>query len=448
MKRKRLWLFSLGLIGMMVIVLILTGNRLAPPSSVEADTYTAAPLIVLSPKKMGQDPNQVELLQQIEAQGSAAGLDFSSRDLSHLDLSPEILTDVQQLRELKQSPVWLDMDTGGANLTGLNLADAILIQANLSAARLVGANLQGAHLIQTNLSNANLAAADLSGANLAGANLSGANLGKARLVGADLSLARLAGADLWRADLNEVYLFGADLKGVRLAFADLSRVNLAQATSLDGAWLYRARLDGVTLTREALGETVGEERAGAYDQAREVYVALKNVFRAAGQYDDARWATIKERQMEQATHWPPAAPRFYGKQELPDLPLNNPRRFIDLAAFYGRHTAIYVSLGLWGLTSGYNQSPLRVIITAVFIWFGLALLYRLTDGLVATHTPEDTGVFRLHPNDYLGYSFSALVGRDWKEMQPVGKVARIVTQLAPLIGFTLVALLVITLTVE
>lgn len=440
MKRKKLWLSGLGLAGGIVVVaLILVNDRLAPQPAASEDSKMAAPLIALSPQVFDQDPNQAELLQRIEAQGSAAGLDFSSRDLSYMDLSPEALAEVQRVRELRQPPVWLDTDTGGADLTGINFRSAMLVNAILSDARLVGANLQGALLNQADLRGANLATADLRGANLVMVDLHGANLGKANLTGADFSLANLAQADLWRADLSDAYLLGADLSGTRLAFADLSRVNLAQTASLDGASLYRARLDGVILTRSVLGAAVGEERAGEYDRAREVYVALKNVFRAAGRYQDARWAAIKERQMEQSTHWPPVALRIYGGRELGDLVEAGAQRLIGLAAFYVRHTAAYAALWLWGMVSSYNQSPLRVVITSVIVWLGLALLYRLTGGLAAADARQ------LRAVDYLRYSFGALAVRDWSDMEPVGKGTRTLTQLAPLIGFALIALFIVTL---
>lgn len=438
-KRKLLWLAGLGLIGLAAVTLILASNRLASQSSADAALRPEPPLVVLSPKKISQDPNQSELLQQIEQHGSAAGLDFSNRNLSDLDLSPAALANMQRLRPSEQLPAWLDAATGGGNLTGINLSGGVLINSDLNTARLVEANLQNAHLLQANLSRANLALANLAGANLTLANLEAANLAKADLTGADLSLANLTTADLWQANLSDAYVLEADLRGARLAFADLSRVNLAQAASLEGVLLYRTRLDGAILKRELLGPAVGEEQNGRYDQARAVYVALKHLFRTAGQYNDARWAATKERQMEQATHWPPLAQQFYGRQELQTLPPAGLARGLGLGMFYGRHGLAYGLLWLWGLTSGYSQNPLRVVLTALALWLGLAFWYWLGDGLVSGQTR------RLRLIDYLSYSFAALTGRDWSDLQPAGPVTRTLTRLAPLISVALIALFVVTL---
>jgi len=81
-----------------------------------------------------------------------------------------------------------------ANLAGVNLADADLVDAALPGANLRDAHLVGADLSGANLSGANLFGADLSGADLSGADLSGANLAHAVLDGVDLTDAELAGA--------------------------------------------------------------------------------------------------------------------------------------------------------------------------------------------------------------------------------------------------------------
>ncbi len=69
--------------------------------------------------------------------------------------------------------------------------------ADLQRANLSGVNLQGAFLLE-----ANLQGADLQRANLAGVNLQGADLSWAGLLRADLQRANLSGANLAEADLH------------------------------------------------------------------------------------------------------------------------------------------------------------------------------------------------------------------------------------------------------
>ena len=120
----------------------------------------------------------------------------------------------------------LNADLSGANLSGANLWYANLSGANLWYANLKGTDLSDANLRGVDLSGACLWNADLSGANLSGANLSGANLCYANLKGTDLSDANLSGADLsgaclWNADLSGACLWNADLSGACLWNADL-----------------------------------------------------------------------------------------------------------------------------------------------------------------------------------------------------------------------------------
>lgn len=72
-----------------------------------------------------------------------------------------------------------------ADFSGSNLRNALFLGANLSHARLEGANLDGADLGGAHLINANLERANLLGASLVEVNLTGANLEQAILTGAD-----------------------------------------------------------------------------------------------------------------------------------------------------------------------------------------------------------------------------------------------------------------------
>lgn len=136
----------------------------------------------------------------------------------------------------------------GADLRGVEAADASLRGADLSDACLAGARLDGA---------------DLSGATLRDAVLQGASLVEADLAGARLNGACLARADLTGADLRGAHLTGVDLSLALVAGASLAGADLANAT-LAGAYLAGTELRGVEHWEEVgdfdtayLGEAAG-----------------------------------------------------------------------------------------------------------------------------------------------------------------------------------------------
>ena len=171
MKHKIFWSLSLGVLGVVALGLILIFEPTLSPATGNPAAEDDPSLFVLSSKGIGQDPNQVELLARIEAQGSSEGLDFSGRDLTGLDLGAETLADIVELRSLARPPVWLDSSSGSGQLNGINLAGSLLLGADLNRAQLIAANFQNAQLIEADLSQTNLALANLNGANLTTADL-------------------------------------------------------------------------------------------------------------------------------------------------------------------------------------------------------------------------------------------------------------------------------------
>jgi uncharacterized protein YjbI with pentapeptide repeats len=109
-----------------------------------------------------------------------------------------------------------DLDFTGADLSGLDLSEAILSGANLADVRLVGADLYAAWLIE-----AVLRGADLSGCYLRKTQGRACDAQDAILRGADLDRSQFERADLRRADLREVDFAGALLTEADLRGADL-----------------------------------------------------------------------------------------------------------------------------------------------------------------------------------------------------------------------------------
>jgi uncharacterized protein YjbI with pentapeptide repeats len=163
-------------------------------------------------------------------------------DLSGAELAGAILP-FANLKRLNIS----EADLSRANLGGANLAKSYLSCTNLSGANLNSVNLSGADLFEANLSGADLTRANLSKANLNGADLrgcclNGADLSEADLSGANLNVGGLVDANLRGAKLGKAKLLGADLRQADLSRADLSGTEISQTElekvkSLEGATL-------------------------------------------------------------------------------------------------------------------------------------------------------------------------------------------------------------------
>jgi len=142
-----------------------------------------------------------------------------------------------------------------ANLSGVNLDEAILIgasffDANLSGATLKGTNLRGASLQDADLWRANLSASNLQDADLDHATLGNVILDEANLTGASLVSAKLGGASL-----RESRLINANLNDANLSSAHLNRADLKGA-SLWGAMLYNTDLTGADLRKSILSRVL------------------------------------------------------------------------------------------------------------------------------------------------------------------------------------------------
>jgi uncharacterized protein YjbI with pentapeptide repeats len=172
------------------------------------------------------------------------------------------------------------VDLREANLTGTELAGAVLRFVNLSRANLSRANLSGADLGRADLRGANLQGANLQRANLWGADLHwdeysppdgndinaenfmeifrvaspGADLSEANLREAQLGEANLIHANFSRADLSNAYLKKASLLNAQLVATNLSGADLSH-TDLSQADLSQANLTGVNLGHSHMVET-------------------------------------------------------------------------------------------------------------------------------------------------------------------------------------------------
>ena len=183
-----------------------------------------------------------------------------------------------------------------ANLSGVNLSDAILIDANLSDAILIGANLSGAILIGANLRGANLSGANLSGAILRGAVRRDADLSDADLRYADLRYAHLSGADLRYSYIRCANLRGANLRGANLSGADLRDVMYNEKTSFfamqcpeEGSFIAWKKCRNNTIVKLEIPfnakRSSGTSRKCRASEARVLAIYDKNIDEATSQHD-------------------------------------------------------------------------------------------------------------------------------------------------------------------
>ncbi len=272
----------------------------------------------------------------------------------------------------------------GAELSGEDLEEAYLSGANLSEANLENSNLRYADLSEADLSSASLEWASLVGADLSGANLSKANLTNADLRSADLTGADLSGANLSFADLEGTSLVRTSFGGVELYGAKLTGASLLGA-DFRGAKLYGAELEGAkniehaTFDEAAVEEAEGDElrKRGelekaydSYSKALEVYLDLKRIFRNRGLYDKASVYSIGEWRVRGKLQL--LAPRI-GRSSSGFLKLSRMKKMSIIEG-----TLRYLANRLYGITSLYGESPLRVLLTTVVIILAYAFVFQIT----------------------------------------------------------------------
>lgn len=220
-----------------------------------------------------------------------------------------------------------NIEMPGFDFVDTNCRYADFTSCDLKSANFSGADMKHCNLTHANLKSAYLDNADLSEAHLLGCNLSGARLWHADLKGANLSEANLSCADLLNTDLSLVKFWNADITGAKL-------LTMQNFTYKKGKFLYRYGID---------------EKGPA--SAAEGYRNLKQYFISVGRYDDASWASFKEKQQQR-------------RQLLRE----------------GNATAYGLSL-LIALMCGYGEKPYRVILFSIAVTFIYAILYYATSAL-------------------------------------------------------------------
>ena len=248
-----------------------------------------------------------------------------------------------------------------------------------------GKSLEGANLSRVDLRNLELARADLKGANLSRADLSDtnlfdANLKNAELVGADLSNADLTSADLRGGDLTRCCLVQARLWHANLENTTLIEANLSRA-DLWNAKLFNARFWRTDLSNAvSLGRDNFLAKQGKYTSvyrinekgilsSEEAYRSLKKQFLSSGRYDDASWASFKEKTMQKVL-------------------------------LKKRKSLAYLPSLIMDLLCGYGEKPQRIILSSFFVILFYAATYLALNAIVYA----DSVAYKMSVGDYIYYS--------------------------------------------
>ncbi len=356
-----------------------------------------------------------EILKLIEENGGPEGLDLSGKDLSGIDLSDRaILAEIRKREMQGHPPIWASPEKGKSYWW---------------------ANLRGINLRYADLSNADLQLVDLRHAKLFRADLHEANLLRANLQEADLVLADLSGANLWKANLKWANLLLANLRGALLSRESIGNALLQESTG--------------KLKEIKLEESIKQRYlANRLSDAREIYLALENVFQDNGYYDDASWAYRKARQMEKMSSAPWRARKFHGENELGDvwawdhedrirkwesgLPTRHPR----VLWFYTRHTSKWLADWLVELLCDYGESIWRVLAWMLIVILGFAAYYQVSHAVVTSSREAVTSVW-----DHLIFSLGAFTTLQPARLQAARPGAELLTTIQAIIGISLAGLL-------
>jgi len=275
-----------------------------------------------------------------------------------------------------------DIDLSRADLSGVNMAradlsGAMLFDVVLKKAELLGANLSGADLTSSNLEDADLTRANLFGARLWHANLRGANLIEANLSSCDLWDSELYGIRMWRTNLRDI--------------ASLGKKNFGKPVNKYMA-VYSINESGITSSEDA-------------------YRNLKKHFLDKGRYNDASWASFKEKSMEKKRLKKKKNPSY-----LPSL--------------------------IMDLMCGYGEKPHRIIISSAAVITFYSLAYYLLNAIQLAQSVS----YVPSMGDYLYYSIITFTTVGYGDFIPRSvPLFRLIAASQAFIGTFMIGLFIFTL---
>lgn len=218
-----------------------------------------------------------------------------------------------------------------ANLERVDFSNANLSQADMAGSRLFDCNLEGADLVGTNLSDCDLTHCSFKGADFTKAHLFNARLWNSDLTSSNLSECDLSFADFWGAKLFNTKLWHAAIESAK----SITSKNFANPSGFAN----NLKID-----------------ENGFFSAEESYRELKRYFLNKGMYNDASWASFKEKTMERLILKKVRSPSY-----LPNMVMN--------------------------LLCGYGERPDRIVLSAISAIFLFAFLYLSFNAIEASTNP-------------------------------------------------------------
>jgi uncharacterized protein YjbI with pentapeptide repeats len=211
-----------------------------------------------SAKLDGADFGGAEIAEVVLGRADIQRTSFRGAKMRRVDFLEAKLGEGVDFGEvLAHESIWLRVSLAKAIFAGADLTRSVFIEANVAGADFQGATLTRVGFVKTDVTGAIFRGAKMDGAqfvhgtSLAGADLSGVEMKQAMLREVDLTGATLEGAVLDASDLSACNATDADLTGIRARGALFIRSDLtrAKASSADllGAILQKAKLHGTDL---------------------------------------------------------------------------------------------------------------------------------------------------------------------------------------------------------
>lgn len=285
----------------------------------------------------------------------------------------------------------------GANFSKVDLSGLDLSKTDFSGANLSRANLSNSNFFDANLQNAELLGADLSGADLTSANLEGSDLTRSYMEGARAWHANLKNANLIEANLNRADFWNAHLFNTRLWRTDIKgAISISKAS-------FRAKL-GRFISDYKINES-------GFLSSEDSYRTIKQYFLVNGRYDDASWASFKEKTMNR---------KLLKKRRNPG----------------------YIPSLVMNLLCGYGEKPYRIILSSFFVIFSFAIAYKL---MSAVQLASSAG-YKMSFIDHIYFSIVTFTTVGYGDFIPKAAAAfRITAASEAFIGAFMIGLFIFTL---
>lgn len=276
--------------------------------------------------------------------------------------------------------------------------------------------MRNSDLIRVNLRNSDLSQADFKNTNFSYSDITNANLIGCDLEGCDFTSANLENSDLTKANLKKTRFWHADLSHANFAEADMTEADLWKSEMFSARLWHTELKDVKSLTKQNFSKKICcffyDERIDERGElsAVESYRRLKQYFMQNGLYNEASWASFKEKTMEKI--WL--------------------RRNRNIS---------YFPMAVMGLLCGYGEKPKRVIFSSAAIILFYSVLYYFFK-MISNF--KGTGLISFWDNVY--YSMVTFTTLGYGDLIPKQNIAyRLLAGSEAFVGAFMIGLFVFTL---